>query len=127
MTNRTNAAFDTSGVFSPDRLVINSDRLLDRSITLISGQDLARGAVLGIITASGKYTLCDTSASDGSEDPVAILAEATDASGGDATTIAYERGDFDENEITLGGSDTVADVREALRDVGIFLLPSTTA
>lgn len=123
----TRASFSGAGAYSPDRLVTDTARLSARQITLISGQNLARGAVLGLITASGKYTLSLSASGDGSETPDLILAEATDASGGDVVTIAYERGDFDENEITLGTGHTIASVQEGLRAKGITLVPSTTA
>lgn len=118
----------SSESYTPDRLVAGDPtRLLSRSITLVSGQNLSRGAVLGKITASGKYTLSATGAGDGSETPDLILAEDTDASGGDAVTVAYERGDFDENEITLGSGHTADSIREGLRAKGINLVPSLTA
>lgn len=53
--------------------------------TLISGQDLAAGTVLGIITASGKFTQFDQDASTGEEAAAGILLGAVDASGGDVT------------------------------------------
>lgn len=122
----TQASFG-SETYSPDRLIAGDPaRLLARSITLISGQNLSRGAVLGKITASGKYNLSLSAAADGSETPDLILAEDTDASAGDVVTIAYERGDFDENEVTLGTAHTVDSVREGLRAKGINLVPSTT-
>jgi len=121
-----NAAF-TSSSYTPDQLVARRPELLSsRQITLISGQDLTRGALLGKITASGKYTLSLSGSSDGSETPDLILAQDTDASGGDVVTIAYERGDFDENEITFGTAHDADSVREGLRAKGIFLVPSTT-
>lgn len=121
----TRASF-ASNAFSPDRLIASDFPLLTVSITLISGQDLSRGAVLGKITASGKHTLSDDGAADGSETPDLILAEDTDASGGDVATIAYARGEFDENEITLGGAHTADSIREGLRAKGIHLVPSIT-
>lgn len=121
-------ASHSSQSYSPDRLVANNpENLVARSITLISGQNLSRGAVLGKITASGKYTLSLSAAADGSQTPDLVLAEDTDASGGDVATVAYERGDFDENEITLGTGHTIASVQEGLRAKGITLVPSTTA
>ena len=52
-------------------------------VTLISGQDLDAGTVLGKITASAKYTRHDEDASDGSQTAVAILLAATNATAGD--------------------------------------------
>ena len=60
-------------------------------VTLISGQNLAAGVVVGKITASGKYTTYANGASDGSEVAAGILYAATDASGGDVTTARVMR------------------------------------
>lgn len=213
----------SSSTYTPDRLVAGDPaRLLSRSITLLSGQNLARGAVLGkqstatvpttgtaggsntgngtmgsvaaggtdliagtytarcieaatnagdfeVIDPDGdvigiatvgvaftsshlnftiadgstdfavgdsftvavatvdKYKLSAAAAVDGSQVPDLILAEATDASSGDVVTVAYERGDFDENEIVLGSGHTAASIREGLRKKGINLVPSITA
>lgn len=60
-------------------------------ITLVSGQNLKAGTVLGKITASGKYTLHDNAASDGSQAAVAILYQDTDATDGDVPATAVMR------------------------------------
>lgn len=69
----------------------NGDRSRNQA-TLVSGQDLAAGAVLGLITASGKYTAHDpvTPATDGSEVARAILLAPTDASGGDQRCVVVD-------------------------------------
>jgi hypothetical protein len=122
------AASFTSETSSHDKLIAgNAHLLVARSITLLSGQNLARGAVLGQITSGGKYVLSLSASSDGSQTPDLILAEATDASGGDKVTVAYERGDFNVNALTLGASHTVASIREGLRDKGITLINATAA
>jgi hypothetical protein len=118
----TKAAF-TSDTYTPDRLIATNPGLLNAvSITLISGQNLARGALLGKITASGKYTLSLSAASDGSQVPDAILVDAVNASGGDVVCPAYNRGDFQAQAVILGASHTVASVREGLRAKGITLI-----
>jgi hypothetical protein len=66
-------------------------------ITLISGENLSRGHVLGRITASGKCTGFDADAVTGEEVAMGILAEDVDASGGDVNTIAYVHGEFQIN------------------------------
>lgn len=63
-------------------------------ITLNSGENLLRGHVLGKITTGGNYTGFDADLTNGAETAVAILAEDTDASGGDEKTIAYVHGEF---------------------------------
>jgi len=107
--------------FTPDRLVV-CDEVLSDQITLLSGQNLARGAVVGKITASGKYKLSLSASTDGSEVPSRILAHDTDASGGDTLTPAYYNGDFDANAVILGTGHTVASVFEGLRSKGINLI-----
>lgn len=118
------ASFTNQGSLTPDGIIAGTDDLQTRQITLLSGQNQPRGAVLGKITASGKYALSASAATDGSEVPAVVLAESTDASGGDKVTIAHFGGVFDENAITLGAGHTKASVREALRDVGIKLQSS---
>ncbi len=95
--------------------------------TIVSGQNLSRGAVLGKITASGKYTLCDSTAVDGSENPVCILAEDCDASDADATAVVFLSGSFNEGQLTFGGADTADDHRDALRDLNIYLKKAVNA
>jgi hypothetical protein len=108
--------------YDQDALLAGSNQLpITRTVTLISGQNLARGAVLGKITASGKYTLSASAAGDGSNTPTAILVDATDASGGDKLCGIYEAGEFNEAALTLGVGHTLASIRDGLRDLGIHL------
>ncbi len=107
---------------APDRLIAGEFPLKTEQITLISGQDLSRGAVLGKITSGGKYNLSLSAAGDGSQTPDAILAQDTDASGADVATIAYFRGEFNDDELTVGTGHTVASIKEGLRAKGIWLV-----
>ena len=117
------ANFKTEGTYTPDSLLAgNAHLLVARKVTVLSGQVLPRGAVLGIVTASGKAILSLAAANDGSQTPDLILAEDVDATGADATALAYERGDFNALAITLGTGHTVASIREGLRAKGIALL-----
>lgn len=106
-------------------LVVGQDNLQSRSITLLSGQNLKRGAVLGKITTGGKYKLSASASSDGSEVPSIILAEDCDATGSDKVTVAHFGGVFNENVVIFGAGHTAASTREALRDVGVKLQSST--
>lgn len=115
------ASFETIS-YTPDNLIVGEDVVNSRSITLISGQNLLRGALLGRITTGGKYNLSLSAASDGSQVPDAILAEDCNASAGDKTAIAYFTGGFNSSKVTLGASHTVASVREGLRAKGIHLI-----
>jgi len=110
-----------------DNLIGGEHSVLSRSITLLSGQNLVRGAVLGKITTGGKYILSLSGASDGSQTPDAILAETTDASAADKVTVAYFNGDYQSVELTLGASHTIASITEGLRGKGInIVVPQVT-
>jgi hypothetical protein len=117
-----------SETYAPDRLVAGNHHLLvGRSVTIITGQNLVRGAVLGKITASSKYNLSLSAASDGSEVPDLILAEDCDATSADKTALAYARGDFNEGALTIGTAHTAASIREGLRAKGITIIPAQAA
>lgn len=113
---------------TPDRLIAGGQiGLITRKITLITGQNLQRGAVLGKITASSKYNLSLSAAGDGSQTPDLILAEATDATAADKVTTAYVTGVFNDRAVTLGAAHTADTVREGLRAKGIHLIPTDAA
>ena len=61
------------------------------NVTLIQGQDLEANTVLGLITASGKYTAHDNNASDGSQVAKAILISAADSTDGDMLVAVLAR------------------------------------
>lgn len=110
-----------SETFTPDNLLAGDFPIVTGTVTIASGQVLPRGAVLGTVTATGKHLLCDTAAVDGSQDPTHILAEDVDASLADVEGISYLTGEFNEEQISLGGATVAADVRSALRALAIFL------
>lgn len=62
-----------------------------KDITVVSGQNLAAGTVLGKITASGKYTAFTTGASDGSQTAAGVLLEAVNASAADKAGVMIAR------------------------------------
>lgn len=117
----------SSESFTPDQLHAGDFPIRTLDVTIASGQNLTRGALLGKITASGKYVLSLSAAADGSQTPVAILAEDVDATAGDKDGIAYISGDFNEDAITYGTSHTAASVREGLRDLNIYLKKPVSA
>lgn len=116
------AASYVTTVFTPDNLVArNAHMLVSIPVTLISGQNLLRGAVLGQITTGGKYTLSLSASVDGSQTPVAILAQDCNAAAGDQACLVYIRGDFNDAGVIFGASHTVASTATNLRDRGIFI------
>lgn len=116
-----------SAGYSPDALISrNGTLLVSEPGTMLSGQNLARGALLGVVTATGKYRLSLSASDDGSQAPVAILAQDCDAASADAAALVFIRGDFQSHAVTLGAGHTVASVKAALQDRGIFLINSQT-
>lgn len=61
------------------------------TITVLSGQNIGTGQVLGKVTASGKYVAYDETATDGSETAVGVLYADVDASAADAVGVAFVR------------------------------------
>jgi hypothetical protein len=82
-----------AGTFTPDQRYAGDANLISNNFTLIAGQNLPDLSVLGRITASGLLTLCNPGASDGSQVPVAILVEATNAVANTVTAV-YTAGEF---------------------------------
>lgn len=113
----------TESAFDPNGLLVQlaGAPIFGENVTIVSGQNLAAGAVLGQITASGKYNLSASAAGDGSNTPVAVLAEACDASGGDKSAFVYYTGEFNAAKVVLGAGHTLAAIRRTCAQRGIFL------
>lgn len=61
------------------------------TITVVAGQNLAAGTVLGKITASGKYAAYDNDAVDGTAVAAGVLASAVNATAADTAGVAIVR------------------------------------
>lgn len=115
------SGFTDQGEYKPCNLIAGEYPRIERIITIASGSALTKGSVLGRITASGKFILSESDATDGSETPDAILAEDVDASAEDKQAVVYFSGEFNENALTLGTGHTLESVRAGLRSKSIFL------
>lgn len=118
------AVYDPDGIFVGKGTVGTAFSLGPTFTITDSGTDLVPGDSFNITVAAGtgKYKLSAAAATDGSQVPEAVLAHDADASGGDVVTLAYFRGDFNENSLTLGSGHTVASIREGLRAKGITIV-----
>lgn len=87
-------------------------------ITVLSGENLVAGAVLGKVTASGKYVAFDNAGTDdGRRTAAGILMDNTDASSGDVTTAtALLRGPamVNKNDLTWAAGVDAAEQAAAL-------------
>lgn len=94
---------------------------------ILEGQVLARGAVLGRITASEKWVLSLAAAEDGSQVPRGILLNAVDATEGDTNAPIARTGDFNSRRVILGTGHSVATVIDELSDRNIYLRSTISA
>ena len=116
-----------STISTPDNLIAGASDVIAIPITVASGQgELPRGQLLGKLTAGGFYAKCDsaTNPQDGSEVGDVILCDNIDATDEDIVTTGYTIGEFNENAVVFGGTDTADTHRESLRAKGIILRPS---
>lgn len=107
--------------YTPDNLFAGSaaPKVMDK-MTILAGQNLMRGAVLGRITATGKAKLVDSASADGSEKPWAVLAENVDATAAEKEAAVFLTGEFKEAALVFGGADTADTHRVEARKMGIF-------
>ena len=87
-------------------------------ITLLIGTNYPSGAVLGRITASGKYTLSPATGADGSQVASAVLLYAVDATLADATGIVVARGPTIVSRAGLAYGATVDDGTKIIAKIG---------
>lgn len=88
------------------------------TVPLLAGTAYPVGAVLGCITASGKYTLSPESGTDGAETAAAVLLYAVDASAADATGVVIARGPAIVSKATLVFDATVDDATKRAGKLG---------
>ena len=82
----------SEGKYVGDWLKHEEDNLYSRDkATVVSGQNLGTGTVVGIITASGKVTQLAPAASDGSQNAAGVLLLAVDASAADKQGVIVAR------------------------------------
>lgn len=104
--------------FNPTALRAGDFPMISRPVTILSGQNLKRGAVLGAQTTGGKFLLSAAAAGDGSQAPKAVLAHDVDASAGDTVAPAYFTGEFGDLMMTFGTGHTQATVDAAFAATG---------
>ena len=101
------------------------------TITLLAGIAYPVGAVLGRITASGKYKLATSGGTDGAQTAAAVLLYAVDASSADATGLVALRGPAIVSKAALVFDTTVDDAAKTATKHGqlaaIGIMPRDTA
>lgn len=111
-----------------DELVVGGP-VKTRTVTVANNQAqgaLTRGAVLGMHT-DGTYARVHQTGNYGAATARAVLAKDCDPTGGNVSALVYDGGEFNEAKLNLGGTVTLANVREPLRAVGIHLKAAVPA
>lgn len=108
-----NLASSSTDAFTPSQVILGDADVVTKSVTVVSGQTLAALTVVGVITASGKYAVCNLAAENGTEVPAGILVNAVNASGGDKDGTVYLGGDFNIAALVWGASFTTAVLKNA--------------
>lgn len=93
-----------AGTYTPSQRYAGDADLITNTFNLASGQNLPDLSVCGRITATGLLTLCNSGAADGSQVPVAILVEATNATAGNTATAFYVAGEFNIDQLNWHSS-----------------------
>ena len=87
-------------------------------VTLLAGMPYPVGAVLGRITASGKYKLATSGGTDGAQTASAVLLYAVDATLADAVGIVIARGPAIVSRAGLAYDATVDDAAKITTKIG---------
>jgi hypothetical protein len=101
------------------------------TITLLAGAAYPVGAVLGRITASGKYKLATSGGTDGAQTAAAVLLYAADATSADAAGLVIVRGPAIVSKSALVFDATVDDAAKIATKHGqlaaLGIIPRETA
>ncbi len=103
----------TEGKHAGEFIVSEGNGFISRETgTIVSGQNLVAGTVLGKITASGKYTAYSDGAADGSQTAVGVLFDNVDASAGDVggAVIIARLAEVNGNELTGNDANGTTDL-----------------
>jgi len=110
------------------QLLAGEGNYLAKVVTLLNGQNVVRGTVLGQITSGGKYKLSAVGAGDGSEPPAVIVVHDAFADGADAECLVYYAdGVFNWEFMIVGASHTLDTVRAALLPHAMHVVTSESA
>ena len=119
--------FRTVDALVPNPLLLPGKKHLTQPFTILGGQHLLAGSVVGVVSASGKIVLSLSAAGDGSQVPFGILAEDVNSYASDGVTAldvgapVYVEGIFNATALAFGTGQTVALVAPILAARAIYL------
>lgn len=113
--------------YSPDQLIAGNLKIVTDSVTITGAAPVVRGTVLGKVTTSGSYKACVATATDGSQNPCAVMADNVDATAADVNGGVYLMAELNGNALILDASLTLAAVKTAFRPLGLFVKTAVSA
>lgn len=108
--------------YKPDNLIAGDLHRATAQIILKSGRLYPVGAVIAK-TANGTGTLIDSAGDN--KTIYGILAEEVDATAADTGGIVYLSGEFNQNALVFGGSDTYETHIDEARTLGLYFVDSS--
>lgn len=123
-------SMQASYTYTPDNLFAGSPFTISDQITLEASLSaditLERGTVLSL-KANNKAVIVDSGVT-GAEEPYAILADkVTVPQNTDKIAPVYLTGEFNENSLIFGGTDTPSTHKVAMRKIGMFIKKAVSA
>lgn len=109
------------GEMKPDNLIAGTMHKSTAQVILVSGTYQV-GSVIAL-NADGKGTLVNSQSTD-AKNVYGILADAVDATNDNTGGIVYLSGEFNQNVLVFGGTDTFETHKESARELGIYFLDS---
>jgi hypothetical protein len=112
---------------APRGFVFFGDTRQDDTLSAAGAVTYLAGTILGRITTGGKLTHYDSAASDGSENPVAVLAEEQVFTAlGDRAIRPIISGSFDRSGLVIHGGVTPVSpaLADSLRSMGLLTEPN---
>lgn len=88
--------------------------------TIAKGQKLKRGALLGITDNGNELKLVSKKATDGTNEPYAVLPDDIDTTDGAQITSVYYTGEFNIAAISVSEGELVSDYKKSARILNIF-------
>jgi hypothetical protein len=100
-------------------LISESNKSRSReTVTIVSGQNLKAGTVVGKVTASGKYAAYDDNNVDGTETAAGVLYDGIDATAGDQLAVIYARdAEVDGTQLAWAATVTAGEKTTAIADL----------
>lgn len=84
----------SAGSYTPENLLAGESDVITKPDTIAQAGAIAQFTVMGRVTTGGKLVKSVRTASDGSQNPIAIMAEDVDSTPADITAPVYVAGEF---------------------------------